>query len=148
MPLPLPEDIPFLSAPPLPLQMFAAGGKKGKGADKEGASRFKKDIITYKNQALQPVRGYCGLSLVRWVYIRADKVGLFSVDDFWFCRFKFAYSLARPSHTSGIYGFTPGRFCRVYTHRVGVPRQRQDRRPCACRKKINTNARKCFRKTA
>lgn len=35
--------------------MFAAGGKKGKGADKEGAGRFKKDIITYKNQALQPV---------------------------------------------------------------------------------------------
>lgn len=35
--------------------MFAAGGKKGKGADKEGAARFKKDIITYKNQALQPV---------------------------------------------------------------------------------------------
>lgn len=45
--------------PPVPLflspQMFAAGGKKGKGADKEGAARFKKDIITYKNQALQPV---------------------------------------------------------------------------------------------
>lgn len=37
-------------------QMFAGGGKKGKSADKEGASRFKKDIITYKNQALQPVR--------------------------------------------------------------------------------------------
>ncbi|CAN0065692.1 unnamed protein product [Scytosiphon promiscuus] len=35
-------------------QMFAAGGKKGKGGDKEGAGRFKKDIITYKNQALQP----------------------------------------------------------------------------------------------
>lgn len=43
---------PALPAPP---QMFAAGGKKGKGADKEGAARFKKDIITYKNQALQPV---------------------------------------------------------------------------------------------
>lgn len=38
--------------------MFAAGGKKGKGADKEGAARFKKDIITYKNQALQPVCVY------------------------------------------------------------------------------------------
>lgn len=35
--------------------MFAGGGKKGKSADKDGASRFKKDIITYKNQALQPV---------------------------------------------------------------------------------------------
>ncbi|CAN0014192.1 unnamed protein product, partial [Laminaria digitata] len=34
--------------------MFAAGGKKGKSMDKEGAARFKKDIITYKNQALQP----------------------------------------------------------------------------------------------
>lgn len=38
------------------VQMFAGGGKKGKSADKEGASRFKKDVITYKNQALQPVR--------------------------------------------------------------------------------------------
>lgn len=35
--------------------MFAGGGKKGKSADKEGASRFKKDLITYKNQALLPV---------------------------------------------------------------------------------------------
>ncbi|CAM9608749.1 unnamed protein product, partial [Sphacelaria rigidula] len=35
-------------------QMFAGGGKKGKSSDKEGAARFKKDIITYKNQALQP----------------------------------------------------------------------------------------------
>ena len=38
----------------MPPQMFAAGGKKGKSMDKEGAARFKKDIITYKNQALQP----------------------------------------------------------------------------------------------
>ncbi|CAM9928211.1 unnamed protein product, partial [Choristocarpus tenellus] len=35
-------------------QIFASGGKKGKSVDKEGPSRLKKDIITYKNQALQP----------------------------------------------------------------------------------------------
>lgn len=56
--------LPSLSAPP---QMFAAGGKKGKGADKEGAARFKKDMITYKNQALQPVGEQtvaCGCTMV------------------------------------------------------------------------------------
>lgn len=53
---PLHPPVPRVVYPPALIQMFAAGGKKGKGADKEGASRFKKDIITYKNQALQPVR--------------------------------------------------------------------------------------------
>lgn len=30
-------------------QFFAGGGKKAKGADKDGPSRFKKDLLTYKN---------------------------------------------------------------------------------------------------
>lgn len=34
--------------------VFAGGGKKAKGADKDGPSRFKKDLITYRNLALQP----------------------------------------------------------------------------------------------
>lgn len=36
--------------------MFVGGGKKGRSGDKDGASRFKKDAITYKNKALEAVR--------------------------------------------------------------------------------------------
>ncbi|KAG5185735.1 hypothetical protein JKP88DRAFT_257381 [Tribonema minus] len=34
--------------------VFGGGGKKAKAADKEGPARFKKDLLAYRNQALQP----------------------------------------------------------------------------------------------